>query len=89
MEKQEGDFESLDLLGDLDSLDLLGDFGELDVEEEKELEIIIEGIDKAEIDQYGKDRFNSNNHWPNKKRPDDYEEVMESSVKTKKKKKIN
>jgi hypothetical protein len=38
----------------------------------KSYNIIYESVELTDIKQYGSDRFNSNNHWINEKKPDDY-----------------
>ncbi len=44
-------------------------------------EIIIEGIslEKVEADDGDRKQFNSNNHWPDDKKPDDYQKVIRRS----------
>ena len=68
------------------SMDALTEFVEcLDSveEEEKEVnlsqEVKISKISLKEIEEYGKERFNSNNHWGEKGKPDDYDEVIDRS----------
>lgn len=39
----------------------------------------IKPINLDEIIQYDKEKFNSNNHWANNKRPDDYDEILSNS----------